>query len=67
MLRASADRAPDDRRSDERTRFLFAKNDDDVGFQRAMREQQSQIDKERDGSRSPVANRRGRGVGGVDA
>jgi hypothetical protein len=56
MLRASADRAPDDRRSDERTRFSFAKNDDDVGFQRAMREQQSQIDKERDGRRSPVAN-----------
>jgi hypothetical protein len=32
MLRASANRAPDDRRSDERTRFSSAKNDDDVGY-----------------------------------
>ena len=32
-------RAPDDRRNDERTCFSFAKSDDDVGFQRAMREQ----------------------------
>jgi hypothetical protein len=31
MPRASTNRAPDDRRSDERTRPLFAKNDDDVG------------------------------------
>jgi hypothetical protein len=30
-LRASANRAPDERRSDERTCFLFAKSDDDVG------------------------------------
>jgi hypothetical protein len=32
-------RAPDDRRSDERTRLSFAKSDDDVGSPRAMREQ----------------------------
>ena len=31
-------RAPDDRRSDERTRLSFAKSDDDVGSPRAMRE-----------------------------
>ena len=35
-------RAPDDRRNDERTRFLFAKSDDDAGPPRAMREQQAQ-------------------------
>ena len=34
-----ANRAPDDRRSDERTRFSFAKNGDDVDPPRAMREQ----------------------------
>ena len=32
MLRASANRAPDARRSDERTRLSFAKSDDDVGL-----------------------------------
>jgi hypothetical protein len=37
-----ANRAPDDRRSDERTRLLFAKSDDDVGPSRAMRERQDQ-------------------------
>ena len=42
MPRASANRAPDDRRSDERTPLLFAKNDDDVGLLRAMRERQDQ-------------------------
>ena len=42
MPRASANRAPDDRRSDERTRLLFAKNDDDVGLLRAIRERQDQ-------------------------
>ena len=40
IVRASESRA-DDRRNDERTRFMFAKSDDDVGF-RAMREQQGQ-------------------------
>ena len=42
MPRASANRAPDDLRSDERTRPLFAKNDDGVGLPRAMREGQDQ-------------------------
>src|SRR5215218_3839215 len=32
MLRASANRALDGRRSDERTRLSFAKSDDDVGL-----------------------------------
>jgi hypothetical protein len=39
MLRASTNRAPDRRRSDERTSFSLAKSDDDIGLQRAMREQ----------------------------
>jgi hypothetical protein len=43
MPRASANRAPDDPRSDERTRLSRAKNEDDVGLLRAMREQQASV------------------------
>ncbi len=44
LLQAASvgNRAPDDRRNDERTRSLSAKSDDDVGPPRAMREQQAQ-------------------------
>ena len=48
-------------------RASCSRRDDDVGFQRAMREQQDQINKERDVCRPHIANRRGCRTGGLGA